>query len=175
MKKFVCGILCVSVLFSLCGCGRKKVIKIDDDDLTDAFEEFFDWEEDDDYRVSKNREVRGINYEDLEDPYFYDANLYIQGAEFTEDTTYAYILYIEFEDEDDASEYFSHYYDEYTWVDDDDRYYRDGQYGYIFDNDEKEKFSGYLYAEDMVIEFSSYDADGVKILRDMFRSLKLPA
>ena len=174
MKKLVCGMLCLGILFSVCGCG-KKVVRIDGDDLTDAFEEYFDWEEGEDYRVLRDREVRGTNFEDAEDPYFYDVNLYIQGCEFNDDTPYAYVLYLEFEDEEDAGEYFSHYYDAYSNLDDDRRCYRDGSYGYLLLNDDRDCFHGYIYADDMVIEYTSLDPDGIKIMKRMFAELKLPA
>ena len=107
MNKVLAVTMVGAMLLSVTSCA-KTFKKIDEDDLMDAFEDVFDWEEGYDYREIKDYEVRGTNFDDVEDPFIYDDCYHLQGAEFRDEDymTYAYFAYNEFEEAKDADEYF---------------------------------------------------------------------
>ena len=175
MNKVLAVTMIGAMLFSVTSCA-KKFKKIDDDDLIDAFEDIFDWEEGYDYRESKDYDLWGTNFEDVDDPYIYDVK-YVQGAEFNEEDymTYAYVAYAEFEDKEEAEEYFLLYYD--VWAKDKkdvEQAYHKGDWGYFIESNEKDHFSAYYFVEDTVVEVSSFDEEGVKQLKQLLKSFGYP-
>ena len=176
MKKVVSAVLIGTMLISVTSCS-KKFKKIDDDDLEDAFEDIFDWDEGEDYRELKDYELWATNFDDTDEPFIYDDVYYIQGAEFNEDDwmTHAYIAYSVFEEKDEADEYFVNYYN--VWAKDRkdvESAYHKGSWGYYIEANEKDHFSAMYYIDDMVLEVSSYDEDGVKQVKEFLKSFGYP-
>lgn len=170
--KIMAAFLTLSMAFSLCSCG-KSIKKIDEDDFADALEDELDWEEDEDFRIHEEYEVYAVNFEDADDPYYYDTDTFIQGAEDDDEGILLFIQYNLFEDEDDAEEFFLDYYDEYVGNDSSRPHAHSGNSGYFIDTSSDTRFSAYYYAEDMVIYVSSF-RDGADTMRDFVRSLGYP-
>ena len=176
MKKVLSAVLIGTMLLSVTSCAS-KFKKIDDDDLMDAFEDVFDWEEGADYRENKDYEVWGTNFDDVEDPYIYDDCYYLQGAEFNEEDymTYAYFAYIVFDEPKDADEYFTLYYDVWAKGEKDvESAYHKGSWGYYIETNEKDCFIAKYYIDDMVLEVSSFDEDGVAKTKELLKSFGYP-
>ena len=176
MNKVLAVTMVGTMLLSVTSCA-KKFNKIDEDDLMDAFEDVFDWEEDYDYHEIKDYEVRGTNFDDVDDPYIYEDCYHLQGAEFRDEDymTYAYFAYNEFEEAKDADEYFENYYN--VWAKDKkdvEQAYHKGSWGYYIESNEKEAFSAMYYIEDTVLEVSSYDEDGIKQVKELLKSFGYP-
>ena len=173
MRMIVAVTLASATLFSMTGC-VKKIEKIDEDDLMDAFEDYFDWEEQADYRELENYEVRATNFGNADRPFIYDADYYLQGCGYNDEGVSAYVSYIIFEDEEDADEYFENYFATYAEDKKDvSQSYREGDWGFFIpDNDNM--FRAFYFVDDMVMEVSAYDDDGIETLKDMLKNFGYP-
>ena len=176
MKKirgFIAVALVASSLFPLTACG-KKIQKIDEDDLIDGFEDIFDWDESSDYRENEDYEFHVANYDDPDNPFEYEADYTLQGAEFDDDGTYAYIMYY-IMDEDDAAEMFDNYYGAYAdGKKDVESDYSKGKYGYYLEVDEDDCFRAMYYSGDMILEISTSGEEEVENVKKLLKDVGLP-
>ena len=173
-RKVLSAALVATMLFSLTACG-KKVVKIDEDDFVDALEDNIEWEERQQYVYIEDTTVYATNFEDPDDSFDYDADVYISGMDHGETDYSVYCQYIIFDDEDDANEYFANYYEAMAEDNDDaSKKYKEGESGYFIDINVEDGFHGVYYAEDMVFELRAYNEESVKAVKTMLKDFDLP-
>ena len=178
LSKIMSVLLVVVMLFSVTSCS-KKVSKIDEDDLMEAFEKFYGWEEGEDYREVNHYNASAANLDDYNNPHLYEDVYLLFGSEFLSDDDkfgdYALVAYICFNDDDDAEEYFLTYYNSVTKVDKKtEKKYKKHKYGYFIEQDDEDYFIAYYYADDMVISATSSDKEGIKATKKLLKFLRLP-
>lgn len=171
-KKIAAVALIGVMLVSLAGCG-KTVKKIDEDKIYEVAKKQLEWKKKDFYDGEYD-EMHGTNFEDVDDPYIYEDVSYIKGSDYDDDES-MWVSYYIFDDEEDANDYFSHYYEAYSFIDKKYRNYKEGKNGYFIDSeDEDDSFSALYYADDMVIEVSAYGKESAKKMKKFVDKLGLP-
>lgn len=172
-KKVLAAALVASMLFSLTACG-KKVVKIDEDDFSDALEDTIDWEEGREFGIIKDTTVIATTYDEA-DSYEYDADIYINGMDYGLTDYSVYVQYVIFDDEDDANDYFYCYYEAYAEDNKDvSKKYTEGESGYFIDVNVDDGFHAFYYAEDMVFEIRAFDEASAKAVRGMLNDFGFP-
>lgn len=170
-KKIATVALIGVMLVSLAGCGN-TVKKVKEDKIRDVMKEQLDIKKKDCYEYDEY-ELHGTNYEDVEDPYIYEDVYYLRGYDYDDDDD-VYVTYYIFDDEDDADDYFSHYYEAYSFIDKKYRHYKEGKNGYCIDTSDKDTYIAMYYAEDMVIEVSAFGEGATKRMKKFVKKLGLP-
>ncbi|MCR5803149.1 MAG: hypothetical protein K6G47_02710 [Clostridia bacterium] len=170
-KKIAAVALIGVMLVSLAGCG-KTVKKIDEDKIIEVAKKQLDLKKKD-FRDGEDDEMWGTNFEDVDNPYIYEDVYYLKASEYDDDES-MWISYYIFEDEEDANDYFSHYYEAYSFLDKKDRNYKEGKNGYYIDANDDDSFSAVYYAEDMVIDVSAYGKESAKKMKKYVGKLGLP-
>ena len=173
VKGVIASVLVVTMMFSLTSCCSVK--KIDDKDLEDAFEDVFDWDEDDnDYYESDDYEKWATNFDDPDDPFIYDLDQYISGYD-SDDDGYMSVSYCVFEDSEDADEYFGYYYEAFAAGDKEvEKSYHAGRNGYYISYNEKDRFFAVYFCDDMIIEVTASGDDYTKQMNKFLKTLGLP-
>lgn len=173
MKKFkgvIAAVLAVTMMFSLTACG-KKVKRIDDNAIEDAFDVVFGWD-DDEYYEFEDYEQWGTNFDDPDDPHIYELDEYISGSEWDDDE-YIHITFCDFDEVDEADEYFGEYYGAFG-DDTKKNSYKEGRWGYYIEYDEKDRFAAMYFCDDMVLEVTGVGKDNVKLVKQFLKELGLP-
>lgn len=171
LKKILALALISVMVLSFAGCG-KTVKKIEEDKLKKAMKDQLGWKRGDIYD-GEDDDFWGTNFDDVDDPYIYEDVYYLKGYEWDEEES-MWVSYYIFDDEDDANDYFSHYYEAYSFIDKKYRNYKEGKNGYYIDNDDEDTFSAMYYAKDMVIEVSAYGEESAKKMNKFVGKLGLP-
>lgn len=171
-KKIAAVVLTGVMLVSLAGCGN-TVKKVDEDKIRDVMKAQLGIKRGDCYE-HEEYELRGTNYEDVDDPYIYEDVYYLRGSEHDDDED-VYVSYYIFDDADEADEYFSHYYEAYSFIDKKYRNYKEGKNGYCIDTSDEDTYLAMYYADDMVIEISAFGKDSTKNAKKFAKKLGFPA
>ena len=170
---FVAVILVAVSLLPLTSCG-KKIHKVSEDDLIDRMEDIFDWAENTDYLKSEDCEFLVTNFDDKNNPYVYEADYSIQGEEYNGEWVYARVKYYILDD-GDAAATFDNYYKVYAdGKKNIESGYSMGNYGYYIEIDNPDCFRAMYYADDMILEVTSCNKDGIELVKQFVKELGLP-
>ena len=174
VKKFFCMVLSAVVLFAGVSCSKDiRIKRISEETLKTALNEKLRWTggRNNDYMEINNYAFfvqNGDTSEQVTAPY------YLFGIEWAGNDPYVSISYTRFSSEEEADHCFYCYLAAYAEGTNKEQVYHEGEDGYFFDKDNSGGFSAVYYSGDVIIMASSYDKEGMKVLKEMLKSLELP-